>query len=178
MKQAGYLAAAVAIVAFVAVPLLGSGDEAVWEPYRSHAGAYTVDMPSTPVEHQQPVMVDGQQIPVHVALAEFPYGAYSVAATELPYATSDVMPILEGARDGALGNVGAQLIEEREIVHDGVQGLEIEGRMNHRGVDSRIRNRLFVHDGRLYQIGFVGLATRASHSDVATFFESLRFTTP
>ena len=125
-------------------------------PFTSAEGKFTIMAPGTMVESQQQVQTEAGAVTLYMFLHEksdseayiASYADYDSQLTELV----DPNDVLDGSRDGAVGNMGGTLTSETRITANGFPGrdLVISATVEGRTVSARMR--IFLVKNRLYQI--------------------------
>ena len=82
---------------------------------------------------------------------------------------SNPRKMLDGARDGAVGNVGGELIDEMELAFQDYPGREIEVEVPGKAT---IRARLILIDNRLYQVMVISPSVEILEKKGTEFFDS------
>jgi hypothetical protein len=124
--------------------------------YTSVEGKFTIMAPGTMVKSQQQVQTEAGAVTLYMFLYEksdseayiASYADYDSQLTELV----DPNDVLDGSRDGAVGNMGGTLTSETRITANGFPGrdLVISATVEGRTVSARMR--IFLVKNRLYQI--------------------------
>ena len=128
--------------------------------------------PSEPTQNDQTVpLPDGTTLPVTFYLLDSGDVALGSAAVEYPPGTE---VSLEGARDGAVANISATLIDSEPITLQGRDGLQFSADvMNGQGT---YLSRVYVDGATLYQVIDIETGEASfDDPDVAAFFDSFQF---
>lgn len=144
--------------------------------FTSPDGDFRVVFPAEPTS--QPLSVplpDGALIESTIFLYETMTGALLVNVSVYPddYDASDTQGVLEGARDGALENVGAELQTSEFITLQGRDGIRFGGELEAPGATGRYEALVFVDGQRLYQAAGVAVGEQI---DIDAFLASFAFT--
>lgn len=146
--------------------------------FQSKAGGFSVMTPAPLQEAVQPVETQGSKIDLHLFSAQQDEIAYFVAYCD--YAPELARPenaetMLDGARDGAVGNTQGKLTSETMITLAGHPGREVV--IEARGEDRppvTIKGRLFMVKNRLYQVTVVAPRSRAGDKAIDDFLQSFK----
>lgn len=150
--------------------------------FKSEAGGFSVMTPAPLQEAVQPVETQDSKIDLHLFSASQDDIAYFVAYCD--YAPDLAKPdnaekMLDGARDGAVGNSHGKLSLETAITLAGHPGREVV--IETAGEDRppvTIKGRLFMVKNRLYQVTVVTPRTRAGEKSVNDFLQSFKLLGP
>ena len=98
--------------------------------WQDPTGTFTIAFPAEPaVQKLQAPLPDGTSLPVTAYLAEVDGAAVIASCVVYPEGTSiDPTAVLDSARDGALANVGAELVDSQPIELQGRPGVELSRR--------------------------------------------------
>lgn len=148
------------------------------QEFKSETGGFSVMTPAPLQEAVQPVETQSSKIDLHLFSAQQDDIAYFVAYCD--YAPDLARPdnaekMLDGARDGAVGNTHGKLISETAITLAGHPGREVV--IEARGEDRppvTIKGRLFMVQNRLYQITVVAPRSRAGDKAMDDFLQSFK----
>lgn len=146
--------------------------------FKSEAGGFSVMTPAPLEESVQPVETQGSKIDLHLFSGQQDEIAYFVAYCD--YAPDLARPdnaekMLDGARDGAVGNTHGKLTSETAITLAGHPGREVV--IEARGEDrppATIKGRLFMVQNRLYQVTVVAPRARSGDQAVDDFLQSFK----
>jgi hypothetical protein len=138
-------------------------------------GDYSIVFAAEPTPSPQEVQLpDGTTQPITFYLHETRDVAQGTAA--ITYGT-DVVPSLEGARDGAVAALnGATLTSSEPINQQGRPGLQFVADLRPSGTDGTYVSRILLDGQTLYQVIYVGASVDPTSPEVAEFFDSFRFT--
>ncbi len=129
---------------------------------------FTVAMPGTAKE--QTTESGG-----HIYASEDDQNAYIVSYTDFSDAKqtpANVQRMLDGARNGATSN-GGKLLSEKKITYEGYPGRDL--RLKTKG-GNFMRLRIFMANGKLYQVGVVTDPDKSEAPIVDQFINSFHFT--
>ena len=123
--------------------------------FKSEAGGFSVMTPAPLQEAVQPVETQGGKIDLHLFSAQQDDIAYFVAYCD--YAPELARPdnaekMLDGARDGAVGNTHGKLISETNITLAGHPGREVVIEASGRGSAAGDHQRPPLHGARTASI--------------------------
>lgn len=149
-----------------------------WAKVTSVAGRFEVMMPAGAKEEKStdqtaagPVdtiaySVESSDHSYYAAFADYPVGLVTAANRER---------VLDGARDGASGNVGGTIESEKKVSIDGSPGRDIVINVASKSV--RVRMRMTLVQSRLYIIQVLGQGPQGvTGADPDKFFDSFHFT--
>ena len=140
-------------------------------PEGDYSIVFTAEPTASPQEVQLP---NGTTVPITFYLYETPELAQGTAS--ITYG-ADVVPSLEGARDGAVAGMnGATLTSSEPISQQGRQGLQFVADLRPGGTEGTYVSRMFLDGQTLYQLIYVGGTIDATTPEVVEFFDSFRFT--
>ncbi len=149
--------------------------DASWKEFRHENGRFTVLFPGTPKEDTQSAPTAIGPIAVHFFTVESPEGMMAVAYSDFPaelIRRGNVDKMLDGARDGAVANVGGKLVEEKKAGLWDAPGRELLVKVK----DSAFcRCRLYLVKNRLYQVHVLGNRERVESPEADKFFNSFEF---
>ena len=153
----------------VSLPLL-LGIPDGWEELAPTEGRFKAAMPTAPTMRKQQVKTATGQLSVTMYVAEGRNDAvFVVSYTDYPEADlkkGAVEKRLDHARDGAVASAGGKLRSEQAIKLKGHPGREI---VVEKGSEVLARMRIFLVNGRLYQVMVLG---KAPADDVKSFLAS------
>lgn len=150
-----------------------------WVTHEATADGYSILLPKTPMQQTQFAM----GATVTMAVCDLgPTGAYMVAASRIPLLapgqTIDANPLLDGAVNGAVANVGGKLINQKTISLDGNPGREIDFEGSRGGQTFTARARIYIANGKIYQMLFLGPSSNQPTADIQKCFDSFKLTAP
>lgn len=149
----------------------GLGDTSESFTFRSPDGDFSVVYPGEPELKSQPIPLLGDDVEITVHVYETSEGAFIVSRVD--YAEFGAAPqqlSLEGARDGAVSNVGGTLRDSELVNLSGRQGIEFDFTFAD-GIGEAI---VFTEGLILYQVVAVGESGRGD--ELVEFVESFAFT--
>lgn len=113
-------------VAITTVPVSTTAPTSNWQ---DPTGTFTIAFPAEPaVQELQAPLPDGTSLPVTAYLAEVDGAAVIASCVVYPEGTAiDPTVVLDSARDGALANVGADLVDSQPIELQGRPGVSYRG---------------------------------------------------
>ncbi|MEB3268221.1 MAG: hypothetical protein VKJ09_06760 [Leptolyngbya sp.] len=150
------------------------------ETFTSDNGGFVVSTPIVLEEATQSVDTAVGPIDIYTYTAEDRNAAYVVAYSDYPaeiVAQNDPATMLNGSRDGAVGNVGGTLISEDEIELGGNPGrsLVIDAQTED-GQAATVNARIYLVDNRLYQVLVVVPKGEEDKVDIQGFLDSFTLT--
>jgi serine/threonine-protein kinase len=151
-----------------------------WEEYSSQEGNFSALMPGTPQYKKQPIQTAAGAIDMHMFSREFGNSsAYIIMYADYPQSVTSVPAdkLLDGARDGAVGNSKGKLVQESGLILDGGHpGRELTVDMDGKG---RMKLRLFMVRQRLYQVMVLGSNPEFIESEANTkYLTSFKLISP
>jgi len=147
------------------------------EKYEPNAGRFSVRFPGPPKETNQLARSQVGELTVHTATYALSDGnAFMVSYSDFPEGAAkpeDAGKLYDGIREGLKGKDG-KLIDEADVKvgadkHPG-RDIEIENDKK------RMKFRVVLRDGRLYQVAVIGTPTFAKGKDAKAFLESFELT--
>jgi hypothetical protein len=124
--------------------------------FKSEAGRFSVMTPALLEETVQPVETQGGKLDLHLFAGQWGNIGYYVSYCDYPpelAQTDRLEKMLDGARDGAVGNVQGRLISEARIDLSGHPGRELVIETGAQvAPGARLQGRMFMVQNRLYQI--------------------------
>jgi hypothetical protein len=163
---------------FVVLALVaGTASADEWKEFVSKTGRCAVTMAGTPTETKQTFDTDAGPVEATLYMLEADNGfvAYLMGFNDFPaelVAKSDPQTMLDGARDGAVRNVGGKLIEEKKISIEGHPGRYLKVSAE----DNLVFARVYLVKNRLYQALVVFPTKTLRQGDVDKFLTSFRLT--
>ncbi len=143
--------------------------------FSSEAGGFSIMTPITLEEQTQPVDTAAGQIEMHLFMGDQGNTGYVIAYADYPpeiIAESDSQTLLEGVRDGAIGNVNGALVSEQAISINGYPGIEIVANVtNDGGEEGVLKAHVYIVNNRLYQVMII---TQQGDTDTAEMDEFLQ----
>jgi hypothetical protein len=156
-----------------AIHLIRGGDKLqAFEMYRSQEGRFSVLFPGEPKRILQSVDTPVGKIDLVLYQAGSKKTGFIVGYSDYPQEVidkSNLGKMLDGARDGAVGNVGGELIDEMELEFQGYPGREVEIDVAGK---TTVRSRLILIDNRLYQVMVVSPSLEIIEKKGTEFFDS------
>lgn len=150
--------------------------------FRSEAGNFSVQTPYTLKETSQLVDTDVGKIEFHMFVGERGNESIMVGYSDYPVElmqTSNAERVLDGSRDGVVGNTKGELASEIQISLDGYPGRELTININIENVQAMVmRCRFFLVQNRLYQV--VALVPKGKGNDkyIDDFLQSFTLLDP
>lgn len=146
--------------------------------FKSEAGRFELMTPVELQESVQPVETQGGKLDLHLFTGQLDDIAYIVGYCD--YAPELAKPdnaeaMLDGARNGAVGNSHGKLVSEANISLAGYPGRElvIEAAAEDRP-PMTIKGRLFMVKNRLYQVTVVAPRGKAGDKVIDDFLQSFK----
>ena len=151
----------------------------VWTEFKSEAGRFSILMPAKP-NYATQTFENGQgRFEHHVFIATVGLLACFVDYADMPEPLSDAKnsdALFDVARDEFLKGAQAKLDLETNISLDGHPGREVRMRV----YGGTVRLRIFLIDGRLFQISITLAGNKATSEEetIEKFFKSFKTVTP
>jgi hypothetical protein len=123
--------------------------------FRSEEGGFSIRFPAAPATErtQVPTVVGDITMVTHTARdGHVDYGVMYGDYPEEMMKDYDLQKGLDGARNGAISNIGGTLIEEQAITFAGQPARAFEAATTLQGAKLRLRARLFLVDNRIFQL--------------------------
>lgn len=168
------------IFVFIAACFFASGcGKAEWKDFKSEAGKFSVQLPGVPEEKTQPVNVAKLgNVNMFTYTLEQSDGAYMAAYNDYPaglFAQVSTDKVLDGARDGAVGNMqGGKLISEQKIAIGNYPGRDIVAEGAQGNMTFVVKARVYLVNYRLYQVMAIMPKDKSSSIDAAKFLDSFK----
>jgi hypothetical protein len=147
-----------------------------WIGFESKEGGFKAEFPSSPKTESTQMPVANVTVEMVTYSAELDDVYYAVATTDFPEEIVSAKPpavLLDGARDGAVANIGGKLKEEKQIEIDGNAARRIVITGNAEGHELVVDSVIFLKDKRLYQGIVVRPAGKEATTEVNRFLDSL-----
>ena len=170
--------AALSIFLFLAICLASCSAPPTLKEFKSETGRFAVMTPAPLVEEAKTLETEAGKIDLHLFAGQVDdiadvigYSDYSPEAAPPDYAEK----MLDGARNGAVGNTHGQLVSETNISLAGYPGREllIEAKAEDRP-PMTIKGRLFMVKNRLYQVTVVAPRGKAGDKIIDEFLQSFK----
>jgi len=147
-----------------------------WETFTSKDGGYTVAAPGKLKTSSQQVKTAVGNIKMNMALLSKKNTAYLAIHADYPAVTlkADPQKILDGARNGAIKQMGASATGYKKITINGFPGQEFSGTTKLENVPAFVTARIYLVRQRLYQQIVVGPEDEKSTKDIDLFFKSFK----
>jgi hypothetical protein len=178
----GIISIATVIAFFVSAVLLnltirGFTPEVAQE-FKSQEGGFSIMTPYALKETTQTVDTQIGKIEVHFFSADQSGESFVVVYSDYPsevVKASDPEKMLDGSRDGAIGNVKGELVSETHISLNEYPGRDLTIRaQDENGQDLFMRGRIFLVENRLYQIMVIVTKGNESNSEINDFLQSFK----
>lgn len=169
--------AALSIFLILAFCLASCSGPALKE-FKSEAGRFSVMTPVELQEEAKTLETEAGKIDLHLFAAQEDNIAYVIAYSDYPPENAPpdyAEKMLDGARNGAVGNTLGKLVSETKISLSGYPGRELL--IETRGEDrppSIIKGRLFMVKNRLYQVTVVAPWGKAGDKIIDDFLQSFK----
>lgn len=140
--------------------------------YTSEEGNFKISFPGEPTVTSEAVPTDIGDIQMKMFMYEKSREeAYMVAYSDYPQEAVDAgdkKEMLQGSKEGVVGNIGASVEEEKEIEIDGNPGVYFKAK----GPEFATVYKLYLVKNRLYQVGILKAASYPSDADIKGFLDS------
>lgn len=162
-------------VAYFLVSFLFSRDKLKpFAMFRCDEGSFSVLFPGEPERGVQSLNTQAGKINLVMYNAGSKKSGFVVGYADYPekiVRESDPNKMLDGARDGAVGNVGGELIDEMVLDSYGYPARELEINVPRKAT---VRARLVLVGNRLYQIMVVSKSKAVLEDKGTEFFDSFK----
>jgi hypothetical protein len=144
---------------------------AEWKTYSFPAEGFSASFPAQPIEQKQTVPTDAGTFELHTYIAASDVVALYVGVCDYGDAArgGDPDAILEGAKNGAVSNVHAHLVNSKKLSLGVYPGVELEAAAD----GAHLYGRIFLVGGILYQV-FVALPSDRPYPDTIRFLDSFQ----
>ncbi|MCX7743752.1 MAG: hypothetical protein N2167_04215 [Flavobacteriales bacterium] len=140
--------------------------------YTSEEGNFKIAFPGEPTVTTESVPTEIGDIQMKMYMYEKGKDeAYMVAYSDYPQEVVDAgdkKEMLEGSKQGVVGNIGATIEEENDIEINGNPGVYFKAK----GPEFATVYKLYLVKNRLYQIGILKAAAYPSDADIKGFLDS------
>lgn len=167
-----------AISAPTAIPEPTATPAAEWEEITSEEGWFSISMPSEPAEQQQNLP---DELVLHSFMAEGEQAAYAVMYSDFPemITVADqelIEQLLDDGRDGALTNMSGTLVGEESVSLGDHPGRHIVYDISEQATPGGGEGilRVYLVDGRLFQLMALGVKGELPAEDVERFLKSFQ----
>lgn len=147
-----------------------------WVAFRSERWDFAAEFPTPPATEVVPLATAAGQLEMHIFSSEHDGRAYMISALDGPTAGPGTpAKILDGARDGAVANIGGRLVAETQLLHSGLPARRIEIVAHPAEGEQRLIGLLILRERRLYQILVVAPSAAPGLPEAAErFFAGLK----
>jgi hypothetical protein len=147
---------------------------AEWRDFTSPDGSFTIALPGDPIEKKETTKTAAGNMDMHLFTLDLRNISYAVIYTDFPPAFLQ-MPnaaekLLEGGRNGAVAQVKGRLVSDQPISIGRHPGRELQIECS----QGTILARIYIIDGRLYQMIVLTPTGKAISHDARKFLESFR----
>ncbi len=148
----------------------------LWTKYSPKDGSFAADFPGKPEEVVEPTDGPNGKVEMHQFAVERPTGsAFMASYTDFPAPPASVDELkqrLVGVRDVALKSAQATLVEDKEILVNGIPGREYAATMM---IPEAVttHTRIFMKGGRLFQFMTLVPKELGEEADVRRFLDSI-----
>lgn len=170
------LLAPLAFLTALALPAIAAAQAQDWKEFNSNECRCSALFPGTPQSKTQGMQTKVGTLEAKMFMLEMPSAFYAMAYVDYPKdAVAKGAPdeLLNGARDGAVGNVKGKLVSETKITMNGAPGREL--RIEAPG-DLNLTARIYLVNQRLYQVLVVAPKAKEGEAEAKKFLDSFKFT--
>jgi len=159
------------LLLLLTLTLLLSGCGYSWQDYSSDEGKFSCRMPGkVKTESRSQALPLGGNITLHAHGVDLRNAAFMVAYADLPRSVPfDYKAAVDGMTQAWDGTVNYQ----KEVTVDGHKGVEFEAKIK-KPKNGYAAGRIFVADGRLYEVIALGTNTKGDSKDVQEFMNSFK----
>jgi len=160
-----------------------------WIAFTAPDGNFTVRLPEEPEVDEQAVPTEAGDIQIVMYLVENNDRAVMLSHNEFPEAVAEaiatgddtlIQGVLDGGRDGAVGNVSGTLQDEKQITVGGYPGREftfsVDSSASPTGEAITGIARVILTTDRLYQLISLATGDETDPALVQAFFDSFQLT--
>lgn len=160
-----------------------------WITFTAPDGSFTVRLPEEPEVDEQAVPTEAGDIQIAMYLVENNDRAVMLSHNEFPAAVAEaiatgddtlIQGVLDGGRDGAVGNVSGTLQDEKQITVGGFPGREftfsVDSSASPTGEAITGIARVILTTDRLYQLISLATGDETDPALVQAFFDSFQLT--
>jgi hypothetical protein len=146
---------------------LGSDDPTKWQDYESKEGKFRCQMPGKVKTESRSQL----GITLHAHAVDMKNSAYMIGYADLPGAVNafDYTACVNAMVNTWRGKV----LYQKNVKVEGSDGVEFEAKITS-PADGWAAGRVFVKDGRMYQLLILGAKIRAESKDVQQFWNSFK----
>jgi len=164
-------------IALVAAVVLSACGGSQWTEFTSSGGRFTILAPGSFEEDSQSVPTAAGDIELHLFTLDRGSEGYFVGYFDMPpelLAFSDANALLDGAIQGAFGNVGGNVDSQQFISLDGFPGIEAAGSFTFSGQRGSMKARAYVVGERVFQVYVASRGSVSELEEVDRFLDSFR----
>lgn len=153
------------------------------QTFTSEQGGFSVMSPVPLEESTQSIDSELGPIEIHFYMGEDNGRAYMVGYSDYPQDfvdQTDPQVLLDGARDGAVGNINGKLVSEiKVLLEDQHPGREIVATaILDQDQEGTLKERVFLVGNRLYQIVVIAPSGEMSTQEMDDFIKSFKLLNP
>lgn len=143
--------------------------------YRTPSGGFQVRFPDGKAPEVEEKTITGGGAAVHLFKVQYGTSGYIVTYDDFAKGSARTPQlILDGAREGVVETTGGTIDSERPLTLDGHPGLDLAVTATTSGITMRQRVRVFLVDGRLYQLIVVAPSWSGATVVEQEFFDSFK----
>ncbi len=153
----------------------GAGNADAGSLYRTPSGGFHVRFPEGKAPEVEEKTITGGGAAVHLFKVQYGTSGYIVTYDDFAKGSGRAPQlILDGAREGVVETTGGTIDSERPVTLDGHPGLDLAVTATTSGITMRQRVRVFLVDGRLYQLIVVAPSWSGATVVEQDFFDSFK----
>jgi hypothetical protein len=153
----------------------GAGNADAGALYRTPSGGFQVRFPEGKAPEVEEKTITGGGAAVHLFKVQYGTSGYIVTYDDFAKGSGRAPQlILDGAREGVVETTGGTVDSERPVTLDGHPGLDLAVTATTSGITMRQRVRVFLVDGRLYQLIVVAPSWSGATVVEQEFFDSFK----
>ena len=147
-----------------------------WKTFSSVSGGFSILTPGTPIEKQLMQETPMGKIFVTTFRINSKSSSYFIGYNDYPddfIRRSNINGLLDGARDGSIGNLNGRLLTQHNISVNGYPGREYVAEfMFKKPGDSTVKTRAYLVNNRLFQISVMSIKGEVSVAQQNKFLNS------
>jgi hypothetical protein len=145
--------------------------------YQTATGRFQVRFPEGKAPEVEEKAISGGIGTVHIYRVQFGTSGYIVSYDDLARGSRTTEQILVGARDGVLEATGGTIDSERPLTLEGYPGVALDLSATTSGIKMRQKVRVYLVDGRLYQLIVAAPVWSGATAIEDEFFDSFNLLT-
>jgi hypothetical protein len=155
-----------------AAPAFQQNRQNEWKEYSYASDGFAVSAPSVPIFSKQDKPTAAGTVELHNYAIELGNNSgVMISSTQFENAKDlPPKPLLQGAKNGAIGGMKARLTSEKEIMLDGYPGVQFEAEND----NFHMRSRMYIVKGRLLTLLAIAPTGIPIPDDANRIFNSLK----